>query len=195
VLSGLGTVVGADIDADAVAYARAQYAGPRTSFVVRNADDPAIIASPGTFDAVVTSATIEHVGDAERFLRWIRGALRPGGACVACFPAAFVMDRAAPHHKRDLSLAGAERLFARFGLRPVERHSETYRVPLAQIRAQINANEGIPVPPLGKWIRYYLGHPPHFARRMWQIPPLGGGILFGDQDYLLVPSRANRSVT
>ncbi len=189
-LADLGTVVGADIDAEAVAYARSHYAGPRTSFVVGDADDPAFLASLGTFDAVVTSATVEHVGDAERFLRWIRGALRPGGACVACFPAAFTMDWAAPHHKRDLSLAGAERLFARVGLHPIERHHETYRVPLAQIRAEIRANKGIPVPALGKWVRYYLGHPHHFARRMWQISPLGGGILFGDQDYLLVPAGA-----
>jgi SAM-dependent methyltransferase len=188
-LADLGTVIGADIDADAVAYARAHYAGPRTSFVVGNADDPAFLATLGTFDAVVTSATVEHVDDAERFLRWIRGALRPGGACVACFPAAITMDWAAPHHKRDLSLAGAERLFAHVGLHPIERHHETYRVSLGQIRAEIRANKGIPVPPLGKWVRYYLAHPHHLALRLWQMS-LGGGILFGDQDYLLVPAEA-----
>lgn len=187
-LADLGTVVGADIDADAIAYAREHHAGPRTTFVVGDADDPAFLATLGTFDAVVTSATVEHVDDAARFLRWIREALRPGGACVACFPAALTMDWAAPHHKRDLSLAGAARLFARCGLRAVERHYETYRVPLREIRAEIRANTGIPVPPLGKWVRYYLRHPHHLAVRLWQISPLGAGILFADQDYLLVPA-------
>ena len=57
----------------------------------------------------------------------------------------------------------------------------------SSIRSEIRANAGIPVPALGNWIRYYLAHPHHLAMRLWQMS-LGGGILFGDQDYLLVPA-------
>lgn len=187
ILSELGTVLGVDIDEEAIAYARGRYAQERVSFVVGDANDQAFLASLGTFDAVVTSATMEHVANAENFLRWIRQALRPNGACVACFPSAITMDWAAPHHKRDLSIAAAGELFARCGLRVLERYHETHRLRLSQIKAEFRTNSTLPVPPLWNWIWYYLRHPHHFAIRLWQISPLGKGILFGDQDYLLVP--------
>ena len=187
ILSELGTVVGVDIDAEAVAYARGRYANERVSFVVGDADDPVFLASLGTFDAVVTCATVEHVGNAENFLRWIRQALRPHGACVACFPSAITMDWAAPHHKRDLSVAAAGELFARCGLEVLERFNETHRLKLHQIKAEFRENTTLPIPPVWNWIWYYLRHPHHLAIRLWQMSPAGKGILFGDQDYLLVP--------
>jgi SAM-dependent methyltransferase len=187
ILSELGTVVGVDIDPEAVAYARGRYANERVSFLVGDADEPAFLASLGTFDAVVTCATVEHIGNAENFLRWIRQALRSNGACVACFPSAITMDWAAPHHKRDLSVAAAGRLFERCGLRVLERYNETHRLRLRQIKAEFRTNPTLPVPPVWNWIRYYLLHPRQFLIRLWQISPLGPGVLFGDQDYLLVP--------
>ena len=188
ILSELGTVVGVDIDPEAVAYARGRYAKEHVSFLVGDADDPAFLASLGTFDAVVTCATVEHVGNAESFLRWIRQALRSNGACVACFPSAITMDWAAPHHKRDLSIAAAGDLFSRCGLRVLERYHETHRLKLSEIKAEFRDElEAFPIPPLRNWIWYYLRHPHHLAIRLWQISPLGKGVLFGDQDYLLVP--------
>jgi SAM-dependent methyltransferase len=186
-LCELGTVVGVDIDPEAIAYARERYSHERVSYLVGNADDPAFLESLGTFDAVVTSATVEHVANAARFLRWIGRALRPGGACVACFPSALTMDWAAPHHKRDLSIAAARRLFPRCGLRVLREYHESHRLALRDIAAEVRANPALPVSPLGRWIWHYLRHPHHLAIRLWQISPLGRGILFADQEYLLVP--------
>ena len=59
------------------------------------------------------------------------------------------------------------------------------------LRAETSANHDLPVPPLGQWVRYYLGHPHHFLVRMYQITA-GPGILFSGQQYLLRPAATQR---
>jgi len=186
ILAELGPVVAVDIDAEAIEYARKEHAGERISYVVGNADDAGFLASLGSFDAVVTSATLEHVANAEVFLRWIRGALLPGGVCIACFPSALTMDWAAPHHKRDISPQKAKRLFSQCGFRQLKEYHESHRLALRDLRAERRANPALPVPPLRRWVWYFARHPHHLAVRLHQISPLGNGPLRGPG----VPSRA-----
>lgn len=72
-------VVGIDIDADAVAHARAENASASVTFEVRDAMDTGFARA--SFDAVTCSHIYEHVPDARRLLREIDGVLKPGGFC------------------------------------------------------------------------------------------------------------------
>lgn len=186
ILAELGRVLGLDVDAESVQYAREHYQGPNTEFRIGDANDPQFLRGLGRFDAVVSSGTIEHLADPAAFLGWIREALRPGGACVLCFPSTLTMDWAAPHHKRDISPRQARELFARCGLQVRHDLIEGHRLRLRDLRAEVRANPELPVPPLRRWVLYYLAHPQHLARRLAQMA-LHGGILFEDQEYLLSP--------
>lgn len=187
ILSELGNVVGVDLDSEAVNYARKNYKNERTSFMLGNADDAGFLKSLGKFDAVVSLATVEHVADAYRFMRWINRALLPGGAGVVCFPSAVTMDWAIPHHKRDISRSAARRLFRKTGFEIKRDFYQNHKLDIRDLINETTSKDNeIPVPPLRQWVGYYLTHPHHFILRVYEIT-IGGGVLFADQEYLLVP--------
>lgn len=187
ILSSLGRAVGVDMDPDAVEYANTNYADKRTSFKIGNADDLDFLKSLGSFDAIVSLATVEHVADAYKYMGWIRRALRPGGASVVCFPSVVTMDWAIPHHKRDISKKAASRLFERTGFKVKKDFFQNHKLDIRHLINEVSPEENeIPVPPLSQWIGYYLTHPHHLMLRVYEMT-IGGGIHFGDQEYLLVP--------
>ena len=81
--AGARAVVGVDVAADAVVYARRRYATTGLDFVQA---DACAVADLGPFDAVVSFETIEHLPDPERFLAACRAALRPGGTLFVASP-------------------------------------------------------------------------------------------------------------
>jgi SAM-dependent methyltransferase len=188
ILSALGETVGVDIDPESIEYAKAHYKNKngRVKFLTGNADDPAFLDSLGRYDAVVSSATIEHLDDPISFLSWIKKTLKPGGSCVLAFPSTFTMDWAAPHHKRDIKPTEAVKMFDHCGFEIKEQRIEGHHLRIRDLKGETRENTELPVPPLKQWIAYYLGHPHHFAVRMYQIT-FGKGVLFQDQEYLLSP--------
>ncbi|MBN2379215.1 class I SAM-dependent methyltransferase [candidate division WOR-3 bacterium] len=187
ILSSLGESVGVDLDPEAVEYAQNNYSNPRTSFVEGNADDFDFLESLGKFDAVVSLATVEHVADAQEYMRWIYRALRPGGVSVVCFPSVVTMDWAIPHHKRDISRRAARRLFRKTGFEVKWDFYQNHRLDIRHLINEVTHQDNqIPVPPLVQWLKYYLTHPHHLALRAYETT-IGRGIHFGDQEYLLKP--------
>jgi len=186
ILSELGETMGVDIDSESIEYAKTHYQNGGVKFLSGNADDPAFLDSLGRFDAIMSSGTIEHLSDPISFLSWIKKALNPGGICVLAFPSTFTMDWAAPHHKRDIKPNQAIEMFSTCGFKIERRFIEGHHLRLKDLRQETHENPELPVPPLKQWIAYYLGHPHHFAVRMYQIT-LGKGVLFQDQEYLLAP--------
>jgi SAM-dependent methyltransferase len=78
-------VVGADISAEAIAQAREVYAAaPNLEF--RQADCAALPFPDGSFDAVVSFETIEHIDAQPTFLDEVRRVLRPEGLFVLSSP-------------------------------------------------------------------------------------------------------------
>jgi ubiquinone/menaquinone biosynthesis C-methylase UbiE len=75
-------VIGADIDADAVAQAKNIWRN--CEFI--HADALNLPFEDATFDAVVTFETIEHVEDEERFLSEMKRVLKPGGLFICSTP-------------------------------------------------------------------------------------------------------------
>jgi SAM-dependent methyltransferase len=103
-------VVGLDVSADAIEYARRRYGAPNVEFVVGD-----VLAMPlptSQFDVVCAFETIEHLTDPERFVAEARRVLRQPGVLVASTPRANATDErpANPFHEREFSAADFEGL-------------------------------------------------------------------------------------
>lgn len=72
-------VVGIDIDAEAVEFARATHRRENLEFQVMDA--LGTLFSEGSFDVVICNQMYEHVPDPERLMREIFRILTPGGVC------------------------------------------------------------------------------------------------------------------
>jgi len=77
-------VVGVDVDADTIAYARRRYGLPTVEFV--EADVTRLPTPDDSFDVACSFETIEHVHDPEAFVTELRRVLRDGGTCVISTP-------------------------------------------------------------------------------------------------------------
>jgi SAM-dependent methyltransferase len=106
-------VVGVDIAADAVAYARTRYGRPGLTFLQ---GDGMGFSDPDGFDTIVTLETLEHLEDPAGQLGHFRGLLRSGGVLVASVPVTPSMD-ANPHHLHDFTPRTFRRLVQSLGLR------------------------------------------------------------------------------
>ena len=100
-------VLGVDISADAIAYARRRYARPNVEFAV--ADLLALAEPDGSFDVVCCFETIEHLADQPAFVAEVRRVLRPKGTFLVSTPRAGTTGEN-PHHERELSAAELEGL-------------------------------------------------------------------------------------
>jgi len=78
-------VVGVDISAETIEYARTLYA-PATNLEFRQAACAALPFPDATFDAVVSFETIEHIQEQAQFLDEVRRVLRPDGLFVLSSP-------------------------------------------------------------------------------------------------------------
>lgn len=99
---GAGSVVGIDVDAPAVEFARGRYAGPGLRFA--RADLSRAAEWPdGPFDLLVALNVLEHVPDLEAVLRAARERTAPGAAFIAAVPPVTtpterLAELANPHH-------------------------------------------------------------------------------------------------
>ncbi|MCF4124261.1 methyltransferase domain-containing protein [Methylobacterium sp. SyP6R] len=100
-------VTGVDIDAGTVAEARARY-GNRDNLTFLHGDAEKIPADDASFDVVVSFETIEHLKDADRFLREIKRVLKPGGLLIISSPNEpeyrKSLSHPNPHHLREFDL-------------------------------------------------------------------------------------------
>jgi 2-polyprenyl-3-methyl-5-hydroxy-6-metoxy-1,4-benzoquinol methylase len=109
------SVVGYDIDPEAVEYARRTYQGPGVAFVS---------AVSGVFDVVFAVEVVEHMprDQAEGYLRQLAGWTRPGGLLLISTPILEVSNPhpANPHHCYEYCLPELASLCESAGLRMLE---------------------------------------------------------------------------
>ncbi|MET3683944.1 2-polyprenyl-3-methyl-5-hydroxy-6-metoxy-1,4-benzoquinol methylase [Alkalibacillus flavidus] len=107
-------VVGIDLDPDIIQYAKGEYYHPKTQFVVENAIDETLIDRYGTFDAIVSFETIEHIAEEKALLDNYKRLLKPGGTLIVSTP--FGQGRGkpcgSPFHVHQLTIAEFHDLFA-----------------------------------------------------------------------------------
>jgi SAM-dependent methyltransferase len=103
-------VVGVDIDADAIAYARRRYGAPNVEFV--HADVVAMPFADALFDVACSFEAIEHVRDPEALVSQLRRVVREGGFCILSTPRVerTTTNPANPFHRVELSPEDLERL-------------------------------------------------------------------------------------
>lgn len=97
-------VLGVDVDEQTVAHAERNYALAGLSFRVGSCER--IPAADGSFDAVVSFETIEHIEDHAGFLKEVRRVLRPGGLFVCSTPdkSVYLAGQAEnPYHRKELT--------------------------------------------------------------------------------------------
>lgn len=105
--AGARSVTGVDISEESIRYARERYGRPGIEFV--QADGMSFAPQDGC-EAVVSLETIEHVPDAERFVRRLAGFLPPGGMLIGSVPTTLSTD-VNPYHLHDFSPGCFRRLF------------------------------------------------------------------------------------
>jgi SAM-dependent methyltransferase len=107
------SVVGVDVSEEAIAHARTHYAAPGVSFAVM--DISALTFENGSFDAVCSFETIEHVNDVERALTELARVLRASGILVISTPQVDRTTRspANPYHHVEFARADFEALLQR----------------------------------------------------------------------------------
>jgi ubiquinone biosynthesis O-methyltransferase len=82
-LAGARAVVGVDISAQSVEYAKKHYQTPSVEFVCANAEQ---FEWPERFDVVVSFETIEHLQYPDKFLDRLHNLLVPGGELILSVP-------------------------------------------------------------------------------------------------------------
>jgi ubiquinone/menaquinone biosynthesis C-methylase UbiE len=94
----VGEVIGIDIDAKALAFARRHHATDRLGFA--RADALRLPVADAEVDIVVCAHVYEHVPDARRLMQEIERVLKPGGVCY--FAAGNRFQLVEPHYRIPL---------------------------------------------------------------------------------------------
>ena len=146
------SVVGIDIDEEAIAYATRRYGGQNVAF--RVGDMERLDLPDASLDVVTAFETIEHLRAPERFVSEAGRVLRTGGVLVASTPQATADggEPANPYHEHEYTAAELERLLAGtfasvelFGQRRVQsrRHRALQRVDVLGLRRRLPFLRGV----------------------------------------------------
>ncbi|GAA0452510.1 class I SAM-dependent methyltransferase [Alkalibacillus silvisoli] len=79
-------VIGVDLDPEIINYAKGAYYHPKTQFIIANAVDETLVEQMGTFDAIVSFETIEHIEEEQALLDNYNRLLKPGGTLIVSTP-------------------------------------------------------------------------------------------------------------
>jgi SAM-dependent methyltransferase len=152
-------VLGVDVSADAVDYARKHYGSERVSF---RETDAMTFDDPDGFDGIVSLETVEHLPEPAAFLTRLAGLLRPGGVLAASVPTTPSVD-VNPHHLHDFSEKSFRRLVRDHGLEEIGclRQQQAVRPTAVLLRSEARVQQRRDNLP-----GYYLRNPGALFRRV-----------------------------
>ena len=159
---GVARVVGVDVSAEAIRYARQHYNHERVSYVCSPADE----FKPGeAFDNIVSLETIEHLDHPSEFFSRLVELLKPRRRLITSAPITPSVD-ANPHHKSNFSARTFARLGTSHALRRVDslKQIQPYSAVTMFTRREKRAaglRRSIPL--------FYLRNPSHLFLRLWSI--------------------------
>jgi SAM-dependent methyltransferase len=158
------TVIGVDIDPDAIAYARAHYRLPNLSYLCADAET---FQSDARFDSIVSLETIEHLPNPPRLIANYARLLAAGGQIIASVPITPTLD-GNPHHLHDFSKRSFIALFQANGLQPGGQFEQIQWWQFKGLfsrkpdMAKQHRSEGVG----NAVLRYYREHPYYLASRL-----------------------------
>lgn len=152
--TGAQTVTGVDIDAEAIDYARANYAGEGVTF---ECADATTFDSP-PFDTIVSFETIEHVPDPEAIIDNLARLLKPGGIFVASVPVTPSVD-INPYHLHDFTQASFRRMFEKRGFSEIDCFLQKQPYEPVKMANQESRLKGM--------LAYYATHPAAAFKRAY----------------------------
>jgi SAM-dependent methyltransferase len=159
--AGAMAVLGVDVPAEAIAYARRRYADPGVTF---EEADGMRFRPPRPPEVIVSLETIEHVPDPRGFVTRLVGMLPPCGLFVGSVPTTLSTD-VNPYHLHDFTSRGFRTLLVEAGLAIVgELEQEQRMSPLALRRLVRNSPRDYRLRP--NLLTYYARNPRMFARRL-----------------------------
>ncbi|HSI66693.1 MAG TPA: class I SAM-dependent methyltransferase [Planococcus sp. (in: firmicutes)] len=115
----LDEVIGVDADADAIKYAKHRYYHPMVTYLQDDALNPLLPQKLGTFDAIISFETLEHLENENQFLDSLYAMLKPGGVLILSTPFGLGRDEpcGVPFHLHQLSWKEFHRLFDRYSIK------------------------------------------------------------------------------
>lgn len=121
-------VIGADIDRQALSYAKKHYCGPKNLTFIQ-ADGMRAAFADCQFDAICSFETIEHLADVHLFLREVKRMLIPGGIFIISTPRVLHsnLHPTNPYHYREWSPADFKGLLCSY-FKSVELFGQYHRV-------------------------------------------------------------------
>ncbi|WP_353048301.1 class I SAM-dependent methyltransferase [Planococcus sp. ISL-110] len=112
----LTEVIAVDSEMEAIKYAKHRYYHPKVTFLQENALNPLLSQKLGTFDAIISFETLEHLEDEQQFMDSLYEMLKPGGMLILSTP--FGLGRGkpcgSPFHLHQLSWDEFHSLFERY---------------------------------------------------------------------------------
>jgi 2-polyprenyl-3-methyl-5-hydroxy-6-metoxy-1,4-benzoquinol methylase len=159
---GIVRVVGVDVSAEAIRYARQHYNHERVSYVCSPAHE---FEPEEFFDNIVSLETIEHLDHPNEFFSQLVTILKPGGRLIASVPITPSVD-ANPHHRSNFSARKFEQLGTSHSLRHVDSLSQIQPYDALAIVARrekrtADLRRSIPL--------FYLQNPSHLFLRLLSI--------------------------
>lgn len=112
----LTEIIAVDFEIEAIKYAKHRYYHPKVTFLQENALNPQLPHNLGTFDAIISFETLEHLEDEKQFLDSLYAMLKPNGVLILSTP--FGLGRGkpsgSPFHVHQLSWDEFHTLFDRY---------------------------------------------------------------------------------
>lgn len=109
-------LIAVDFEPQTIRYAHKRYNHPRVEYQCENAIDPLLPQKLGTFDAIISFETFEHLQEEDQFLANLYDMLNPGGTLIISTP--FGKGRGkpcgSPFHIHQLTVKEFKQLFSRY---------------------------------------------------------------------------------
>jgi SAM-dependent methyltransferase len=160
---GLGEIVAVDNNSEALEFARNHFSHPAIRYVQDDCHTLIQTAQHGSFDAVVSFETIEHLKRPAEFLRACRECLRESGLFIISTPNARAHETGAKweFHEKEFTAPEFESLLRSAGYRDISlfgQHKTAFGRLRDDLRAELNLLRSNPFFRLGRLLQR-LRHP------------------------------------
>ena len=165
-IAGCHEVIGVDLCAESIAYAKRKYGNCNIHFLTSDVMD---FMDKDSFDTIVSLETIEHIPNPSGFITHMMTLLKPGGIFIGSVPTTPTVD-ANPHHLHDFTEVSFRRLLTQHKVKEKAclRQVQPYNpiTVLSRKEARLNdlrQNMG----------QYYFAHPQALFHRLWSTLRFG----------------------